>query len=103
MSTYTHTHRFDYIAALEKAEADNAKLQEQLDRAIEDGRGDGANEDSPIIPRPAGTAGSKWSLQVEMGLGGTGKKYDSYKAIQVGALRQRWIVHLPTMHTHAHG
>jgi len=59
MSTYTHTHRFDYIAALEKAEADNAKLQEQLDRAIEDGRGDGANKDSPIIPRPAGTAGSK--------------------------------------------
>jgi hypothetical protein len=70
---------------------------------MEGGRGDGVNEDSPMIPRPAGTAGSKWSIQVEMGLGGAGKKYDSYKAIQVGALRQRWIFHLPTMHTYAHG
>jgi hypothetical protein len=55
-------------------------------------------EDNPMIPRPAGTAGSKWSIQVEMGLGGTGKKYDSYKAIQVGGLKKS-IVHLPTMHT----
>jgi hypothetical protein len=59
-----------------------------------------------MILRPAGTASSKWSIQVEMGLGGTGKKYNSYEAIQVRALRQRWIVHLPTMHTytwaHAH-
>jgi hypothetical protein len=101
-----YTHRFDYIAALEKAVADNAELQEQLNRATEGGAAGGANkEDSPMIPRPAGTAGSKWSIQVEMGLGGTGRKYDSYKAIQVGALRHNSIVHSPTMymqspHTH---
>jgi hypothetical protein len=94
-----HTHRFDHIAALEKAEADNAKLQEQLNRATEGGSGSGTNEeDSPMIPRPAGTAGSKWSIQVEMGLGGTGKKYDLYKAIQVGGLIHKLIVHLPMMH-----
>lgn len=55
-------------------------------------------EDNPIILRPAGTASSKWSIQVEMGLGGAGKKYDLYKAIQVGALRHELIIHLPMMH-----
>ena len=55
-----------------------------------------------MIPRPAGTAGSKWSIQVEMGLGGTGKKYDLYKAIQVGASRHKSIVHSPMMPTHTH-
>lgn len=35
------------------------------------------------VARPKGTAGSHWSIQVEMGLDGSTKKYDTYKAIQV--------------------
>jgi hypothetical protein len=58
IEVYTHL-PIDYIVALEKAEADNANLQEQLDRAMEGKRGDGTNEDSSMILRPAGTASSK--------------------------------------------
>ena len=40
-------------------------------------------EKESVIPRPSGTAGNTWSIQVEMGLQGKDKKYDMYKAIQV--------------------
>jgi hypothetical protein len=35
------------------------------------------------IPRPRGTAGTHFSIQESMGLSGTAKKYETYKAIQV--------------------
>ena len=35
------------------------------------------------IPRPRGTAGTTFSIQESMGLSGTAKKYETYKAIQV--------------------
>jgi hypothetical protein len=40
-----------------------------------------------MIPRPAGTVGTNFSIQVEMGLSGMTKKYDKYKAIQVSLLQ----------------
>jgi hypothetical protein len=67
--------------ALKKAKAINAKLQEKLVDTMESR---GTNEENnEIVPRPEGAMGSKWSIQIEMGLGGVGKKYDIYKAIQV--------------------
>jgi hypothetical protein len=70
--------------ALKKAEANNAKLQELLDDAKAVGEMGSTNDEDEdaMIPRPSGTAGSAWSIQVEMGLEGKGKKYDMYKAIQ---------------------
>jgi hypothetical protein len=35
------------------------------------------------IPRPRGTAGTNFSIQESMGLSGSTKKYETYKAIQV--------------------
>jgi hypothetical protein len=35
------------------------------------------------IPRPRGTAGTNFSIQESMGLSGSAKKYETYKAIQV--------------------
>ena len=88
---YTYTHKSNK-AALKKAETDNAKLQELLDGAKTAGEVGAANdEDNVMIPRPSGTAGSAWSIQMEMGLQGTGKKYDMYKAIQVGNGINLWI------------
>jgi hypothetical protein len=88
---YAYTHRSNK-AALKKAEADNAKLQELLDDAKAVGEVGAANDENNVmIPRPSGTAGSAWSIQVEMGLQGKGKKYDMYKAIQVSNSINLWI------------
>lgn len=79
--------------ALKKAEADNAKLQELLDDAKavgEVGSANGEDTDAMIL-RPSGTAGSAWSIQVEMGLEGKDKKYDMYKAIQASKGINSWI------------
>jgi hypothetical protein len=35
------------------------------------------------IPKPPGTAGNDYSIQIEMGLAGSVKKSEKYKAIQV--------------------
>ena len=35
------------------------------------------------IPKPPGTAGKGYSVQIEMGLAGSAKKTEKYKAIQV--------------------
>ena len=76
--------------ALEKERADNMELRDQLEAATatmeeENGGGDG----KALIPRPSGTAGTDFSIQVAMGLEGVGKRYEKYKAIQVGPLRQQ--------------
>jgi hypothetical protein len=47
-----------------------------------------------MIPRPAGTAGTNFSIQVAMGLAGSTKKYDKYKAIQVCADSVGWKLSL---------
>lgn len=63
----------------------NASLRDQLEEANHHpGAGDNIRAmDHEMIPRPAGTAGTSFSIQVEMGLSGSAKKYDKYKAIQV--------------------
>ncbi|KIM89670.1 hypothetical protein PILCRDRAFT_1993 [Piloderma croceum F 1598] len=62
--------------AQEKAHSES--LCNQLEDVTECPGGDKSN----MIPRPAGTASTNFSIQVEMGLSGTTKKYDKYKAIQ---------------------
>ena len=70
---------------LEREKANNASLQDQLEAANNHhGAGDNIRvTDCKMIPRPAGTAGTSFSIQVEMGLSGSAKKYNKYKAIQV--------------------
>lgn len=43
-------------------------------------------EDSALIPRPVGTAGQHWSLQIAMGLAGSQKKNAKYAALLVSLL-----------------
>jgi hypothetical protein len=43
----------------------------------------GQKEGTASIPRPGGTAGTNFSIQEAMGLAGSTKKYETYKAIQV--------------------
>lgn len=87
VSTYCNlmcTHgRLHSIAALEKEKASNAQLQEQLDKAVELQREGNNEKDCALVPRPKGTAGTDFSIQIAMGLSGSTKKYDKYKAIQV--------------------
>jgi hypothetical protein len=92
---HAYAHKSDK-AALKNAEADNAKLQELLDDAKAVGEVGAANDEdgNATISRPSGTAGSAWSIQVEMGLQGKGKKYDMYKAIQVSNGTNLWIKRL---------
>jgi hypothetical protein len=71
--------------ALEREKSNNASLQDQLEEA---NNHHGARDnirlmDREMIPRPAGTARTNFSIQVTMGLSGSTKKYDKYKAIQV--------------------
>lgn len=65
-----------------REKAHSESLRNQLEDATERPGGDKSNAHD-MIPRPAGTAGTNFSIQVEMGLSGTTKKYDKYKAIQV--------------------
>jgi hypothetical protein len=58
--------------------ANSESLHNQLEDATECPGGDKSNNHD-IIPRPAGTTGTNFSIQVEMGLSGTTNKY---KAIQ---------------------
>ena len=71
-------------AALEAERAQNAELRKRIedlaDKAPDAG---GGTRTVNIIPRPKGTAGTQFSIQEAMGLSGTIKKYETYKAIQV--------------------
>jgi hypothetical protein len=66
-------------------DTNNASLRDQLDEANSHhgARDSDKPTDREMIPRPAGTAGTNFSIQVAMGLSGSTKKYDKYKAIQV--------------------
>lgn len=67
--------------ALEKQKADNAALQEKINEASM-----ATNKDpgAPKVPKPKGTAGTDYSIQIEMGLSGTTKKKAKYLSIMVG-------------------
>jgi len=52
---------------LEKSKAANAALQEQLNDTSDSGKGDDSREQI-VIAKPKGTAGTNYSIQVEMGL-----------------------------------
>jgi len=69
---------------LKNKKARNAELQEKLDEGGElQSAGSNERDVHDMIPRPKGTAGTNFSIQEEMGLAGSTKKYDKYKAIQV--------------------
>jgi len=63
---------------------ERAELQKQIAEMVEKSRqnGGGSNPGSQI-PRPGGTAGTHFSIQEAMGLAGSQKRYETYKAIQV--------------------
>lgn len=66
--------------ALAREQARNAELRE----CLRNGASAGDDSEERIrIPRPKGTAGKDFSIQQEMGLSGSPKKYETYKAIQV--------------------
>ena len=85
-STTTHRKtielKYKYKAALEKERAHNAELQKQIEEMVGN-RSGGQNTNTKPIPRPGGTAGTDFSIQEAMGLSGSTKKYETYKAIQV--------------------
>jgi hypothetical protein len=72
-------------AELERERLENAELRKRLEEMIEaqvNGTG-GQDANTKPIPRPQGTAGTNFSIQEAMGLSGSTKKYETYKAIQV--------------------
>jgi hypothetical protein len=70
------------IAALEAERAKNAELQKRMEDLADKPRGS-QNAGVKTIPRPHGTAGTNFSIQEAMGLSGSTKNYETYKAIQV--------------------
>ena len=78
-----HHSPYIYIAKYEKEKAEKAALQEKLE-GIEEQDGHGGKH-GPVnsIPKPKGTAGKDYSIQIEMGLSGSKKKHKKYMAIQV--------------------
>jgi hypothetical protein len=82
--------------ALEREKSNNASLRDQLEEANNHHRArDNIRlTDHEMIPRPAGTAGTNFSIQVAMGLSGSTKKYDKYKAIQVRTDGVAWKLSL---------
>ncbi len=60
----------------------NAELQKALDDMVKSG-GTSTNAEGPTIPRPKGSAGTHFSIQVEMKLASSQEKDLKYKAIQV--------------------
>jgi hypothetical protein len=70
-----------FIAALEGERMQNAELRKRLEDIAST-----SNSENVVIkpiPRPRGTAGTNFSIQEAMGLAGSVKKYETYKAIQV--------------------
>lgn len=68
------------VAALKEAEIQNIRLKQQITKAAPRDGADNGEDIADVIEKPSG---SSWSIQQAMGLQGRGKKYDSYKAIQV--------------------
>ena len=62
---------------------EKADLQKQIAEIVEKQNSGDSNNETRTIPRPNGTAGTHFSIQEAMGLAGSQKKYETYKAIQV--------------------
>lgn len=69
------------IAALAQIEVEKQALQKRLDAYDAPNAQDSGQSEK--VTRPKGTAGNHWGIQVAMGLDGSAKKYEIYKAIQV--------------------
>jgi hypothetical protein len=82
-----------YQDELEREKAHSASLRNRLEDANEFQGASNPNV-REMIPRPKGTAGTHFSIQVEMGLSGSTKKYDKYKAIQVRPDSIAWTSYL---------
>ena len=73
-----------HVAVLETERAQNAELRKRIEGLSDlPHNGPEAASAAKAIPRPRGTAGTNFSIQESMGLSGTAKKYETYKAIQV--------------------
>jgi hypothetical protein len=70
-------------AKYEEEKAARTALEEQLENTGVQGGAKGDKDLVNSIPKPPGTAGKDYSIQIEMGLAGTVKKSEKYKAIQV--------------------
>ena len=68
---------------------ENAALQKQVADLTERQNGGIGSSEAPLIPRPTGTVGTHFSIQDAMGLAGSKRKYETYKAIQVSGLLGR--------------
>jgi hypothetical protein len=77
-------------AALKKERTQNAHLQKRIEEITvpRDQEFASGSQNTEInvkpVPRPGGTAGTHFSIQEAMGLAGSKRKYETYKAIQVG-------------------
>ena len=69
-----------FIAELEQQRLQNTELRKQIENMAANS---GQDAGTKPIPRPQGTAGTNFSIQEAMGLAGSTKKYETYKAIQV--------------------
>jgi UDP-N-acetylglucosamine:LPS N-acetylglucosamine transferase len=67
----------------EEEKAARTAFEEQLKSIGVQGGAQGDKDLVNTIPKPPGTAGKDYSVQIEMGLAGTVKKSEKYKAIQV--------------------
>jgi hypothetical protein len=68
---------------LEEQRLQNAELRKRIEGMTEAQVNGGQDAGTKPIPRPQGTAGTNFSIQEAMGLVGSAKKYETYKAIQV--------------------
>ena len=78
------------LAKYEEEKAARTALKEQLESAEGQGVKDGTDLVNSI-PKPSGTAGKDYSIQIKMGLSGGVKKTEKYKAIQVCDVSDVWI------------
>jgi hypothetical protein len=62
---------------------ERAELQKRIAEMVENSTQNGGSNPGSQIPRPDGTAGTHFSIQEAMGLAGSQKRYETYKAIQV--------------------
>ncbi len=67
------------LAALIQEQTQKTELQKQIND-INNGQG---TKEAKAVPRPKGSAGTNFSIQEAMGLAGSAKKYEMYKALQV--------------------
>lgn len=70
-------------ATITQIQAEKQALQSELDAARVTGATPEVNSVRQQVPRPKGSAGMDWSIEVAMGLDGSQEKHETYKALQV--------------------